>query len=568
MKANYLLLLVLGFTLSCSKEDPQQSLSPLSNTVHSQHKTASTLLESFESGTKTSYTTANVTLSTGVWSLSDALLGNSSSDPKNGSQSARIRNSGKLSMQFDKTGGVGNVTLRHALYGTDGNCSFQVFYSTNGGTSYTAAGNAITCSLRTLTDAIIPVNVSGNVRIEIRKTDASTTNRFNIDDIGLTDYAISNPAPTLTSLSATSAVQGTSSLTLTLTGTGFATGTSVLWNGTSSLTPTIISSSSMSVVLSATQLATAGTFSVAVVNSAPGGGTSSSISFTVTATVNTGVKRFLFDAKHGETAGNADWVIDEDNSTPQQIPTPLQSTVTSATAETYWTGALSSWGIALAAMGHTVQTLPTSGSLTYGNASNPLDLSKFDVFVVDEPNKVFTATEKTAILQFIQNGGGLIMISDHTQSDRDNDGWDSPAIWNDFMTNNTVKANPFGFSIDLQNFSGTSTNRTSITINKILNGSKGVVSSVNYANGTSITLNTTANSTATGLMWKSGATQNTSNVICASATYGTGRVFVLGDSSPVDDGTGAPGNTLYNGWGTNSHAVLMLNASLWCAKLQ
>ena len=43
----------------------------------------------------------------------------------------------------------------------------------------------------------------------------------------------------------------------------------------------------------------------------------------------------------------------------------------------------------------------------------------------------------------------------------------------------------------------------------------------------------------------------------------------LGDSSPVDDGTGQPGNTLYDGWndpaGTN--AEWALNATDWLGKL-
>jgi len=56
--------------------------------------------------------------------------------------------------------------------------------------------------------------------------------------------------------------------------------------------------------------------------------------------------------------------------------------------------------------------------------------------------------------------------------------------------------------------------------------------------------------------------------MCASATYGTGRVVVIGDSSPADDGTGASGDTLYPGWTElASHARLHMNASLWLAKL-
>ena len=33
-------------------------------------------------------------------------------------------------------------------------------------------------------------------------------------------------------------------------------------------------------------------------------------------------KKFLFDATKAETAGNADWVIDEDSNIPGRFPTP------------------------------------------------------------------------------------------------------------------------------------------------------------------------------------------------------------------------------------------------------
>lgn len=79
-------------------------------------------------------------------------------------------------------------------------------------------------------------------------------------------------------------------------------------------------------------------------------------------------KKFLFDAKKGETAGNADWVLDADTS-PQRFPTPLQSTITATTPETYWKGGVSAWGIALVKLGHTVETLSTSASITYGTTA-------------------------------------------------------------------------------------------------------------------------------------------------------------------------------------------------------
>ena len=50
-------------------------------------------------------------------------------------------------------------------------------------------------------------------------------------------------------------------------------------------------------------------------------------------------KRALFDNFHAETAGNADWTIDND----QPTPAPAQSAIVPSTPRTYWTGAISSW---------------------------------------------------------------------------------------------------------------------------------------------------------------------------------------------------------------------------------
>jgi hypothetical protein len=277
-------------------------------------------------------------------------------------------------------------------------------------------------------------------------------------------------------------------------------------------------------------------------------------------------KKFLFDAKKAETAGNADWVLDADSS-PQRFPTPLQATITASTTENYWKGGLSSWGIALVKLGHTVETLPSSATITYGG-TGAQDLKNYDVYVVDEPNIRFTTAEKTAIMNFVKNGGGLFMISDHTGSDRNNDGWDSPKIWNDLMTNNTVQNNPFGFTITLNSISETTSNRLSTTTNTILNGTQGIVSQLKYSAGATIATNVANNSTVQGLIWRGSSSQGATNVMCASASYMLGRVVVIGDSSPADDGTGATGDTLYPGWTElASHSRLHLNASLWLAKL-
>jgi len=284
------------------------------------------------------------------------------------------------------------------------------------------------------------------------------------------------------------------------------------------------------------------------------------------ANATTTAKKFLFDASHAETAGNADWVLDVNGGVVPRFPTPAQSGITSSTPETYWTAALSSWGVALVKLGHSVENLPPGTPITYGNSANPQDLSNYAVFVVDEPNTLFTSSEKTAILRFVQAGGGLCMISDHTISDRNNDGYDSPAIWNDLMSNNTVQANPFGYRIALTNISETTSNVLASATNPVLRGSQGAVTQLKFSNGA--TLTKTAGSQAQPLIWRGSSTQGNTDIMCASSTFGTGRVFVITDSSPADDGTGSPGNNVFPGWTeVPSHARLHLNASLWLAKL-
>jgi len=270
--------------------------------------------------------------------------------------------------------------------------------------------------------------------------------------------------------------------------------------------------------------------------------------------------RILFDNAHAETAGNADWII----STSQ--PDPLGENP-SPSAETDWTGALSSWGVALQKTGgYSLKTLPSGSSLSYGGSSST-DLSNFDTLVLPEPNTLFTSAEKTAIMNFVKNGGGLFMISDHTGADRNNDGYDAVKILNDLMTNNSVDStDPFGFSIDSLNISSDHPAAISDSTDPVLHGSFGTVTKSLIANGTTATLKPADNSAVKGLLYRTGYSGNTGAFFLTS-TFGSGRVAFWGDSSPIDDGTGQPGNTLYDGWNDTSatNAALALNATAWLA---
>lgn len=295
--------------------------------------------------------------------------------------------------------------------------------------------------------------------------------------------------------------------------------------------------------------------------------------------------KILFDATKAEAAGNADWVIDADahnigfssgpavlnggnESNAQRIPVPAQSGITASTAQSFWNGALSYWAIDCVNRNYIVESLPYNGQITYGNSGNAQDLSNYKVFIVCEPNILFTAAEKTAILNFVANGGGLFMVSDHDVSDRNNDGQDSPHIWNDLMATNSVQANPFGMTFDYANFSQTTTNIPSLPTDSILNGPAGSVSQVQFSNGTSITLNPVLNSTVRGVVYKTGSAFGNTNAICAYARYGNGKVASLGDSSPCDDGSGDSNDALFDGYiadAAGNHRKLLMNITIWLA---
>ena len=180
-------LLLLVFS-SCRDNSVQPIYSGSQTSVH--HSLAKvTFTEDFESGKKNSYSAGDVNFTSGTWTLTDALVGKSNKDVKNGSQSIRIQNSGSAAMKFDCTNGANTVTILHAKYGSDGNSTWGLWYSTDGGSSWTQTGNDITTSSTSLQLATFTVNVAGNVRFEIRKTDGSS-NRINFDDFTVNDNVV------------------------------------------------------------------------------------------------------------------------------------------------------------------------------------------------------------------------------------------------------------------------------------------------------------------------------------------------------------------------------------------
>jgi hypothetical protein len=100
--------------------------------------------------------------------------------------------------------------------------------------------------------------------------------------------AANNPVPLVYQPLVPAAVApGAPAFTLTVNGTGFVSGATIQWNG-SSRTTTFVNSTQLTAAILASDVATAGTAKITVLNPAPGGGTSNIVLFQVT-TPTTGV---------------------------------------------------------------------------------------------------------------------------------------------------------------------------------------------------------------------------------------------------------------------------------------
>jgi hypothetical protein len=284
-------------------------------------------------------------------------------------------------------------------------------------------------------------------------------------------------------------------------------------------------------------------------------------------------KTILFDAAHAQTAGNADWTLDEDScGTAQRFPTPDQAGITSSTAETYWNGAHSAMGVDLVKKGFHVESLPVGARISYGDNTNAQDLSHYNVFVMPEPNIALTSAEITAIRNFVFNGGGLFMIADHAGADRNSDGIDAAGVFNALMGspsvfgityNDNSADKTFGWFDDHPD--GNFTTDTSSAI--IWTGAYGVPSSsrgLGLFGSSSMTLS----GAAKGHVWKTTSTHDTSSgVTYATSTYGTGRVAAIGDSSVTEDATNGCSHSTFLGYNDPSYdnGLMVANGINWLA---
>jgi YVTN family beta-propeller protein len=102
---------------------------------------------------------------------------------------------------------------------------------------------------------------------------------------GALTFTINNPLPVISSMSPSSAVGGTATFTLTVNGSGFVSGSTVLWNS-ATRTTTFVSSTQLTVTIPSSDLLSSGSAAVKVSSPLPGGGVSvTTLTFTITVPV-------------------------------------------------------------------------------------------------------------------------------------------------------------------------------------------------------------------------------------------------------------------------------------------
>ena len=266
-----------------------------------------------------------------------------------------------------------------------------------------------------------------------------------------------------------------------------------------------------------------------------------------------GLFRVLFDGAHKQVAGNADWIVDS------HAPDPQPANPTSATQ---WNGGISSWGFGLYSSGrYSVKQLPAGAALNFGGGGDG-DLSKFDVFISDEPGMPFSAVEQSALVQFAQGGGGIFLVSDHSGAVRCSTCTEAWKVINAFL--DVGAAGAFGVHCDGNSVGAgglVGTVAGSALAAPIGAGPFGQGHSLSYHSGSTVSLTAPANAAA-GVVVSSSA----GGMMAISALPSGGRLVLLGDSSPTDDGTCACGAALHAGWTETDDSTIILNATAWLAR--
>jgi hypothetical protein len=173
-----------------------------------------------------------------------------------------------LTVTVAVSGGSGNPTPTGTVTLSSGSYSSTVALS-SGSASISVPAGSLTTGNDTLTATYTPDPAS-----------SSTYNSATGTSPTVTVTVITNPVPTMSGISPAFTSAGGAAFTLTVSGTGFVSGSTVYW-GTTALTTTYVSATQLTAQIAAADIATAGTTEVSVQSPNPGGGISNAMQFEV-----------------------------------------------------------------------------------------------------------------------------------------------------------------------------------------------------------------------------------------------------------------------------------------------
>ena len=170
--------------------------------------------------------------------------------------------------------GAGIVTANNQTMVAGATVPTLTYTTTPGGLTFITAPKCTTTATSSSPLGTYPISCAGGV--------ASNYNLSYVAGTMTVSVAPTNPnaIPTITGLSPMSAATGSANVLLTVTGGGFVSGATVVWNGSTRAT-TLVSATQLTAIIAAADLAAVGTASVAVFNPAPGGGASTSLTFSI-----------------------------------------------------------------------------------------------------------------------------------------------------------------------------------------------------------------------------------------------------------------------------------------------
>ena len=238
--------------------------------------------------------------------------------------------------------------VNQAVLTVTANNQSRIYGAANPTLTYTISGfvngdtQAVVSGAPSLTTTATTTSPAGSYPITITQGSLSASN-YTFTFVNGT-LSITNPVPVVSGLSPAFTGAGGAAFTLTVTGLGFVSGSTVYW-GSSALTTTYGSATQLTAQVPATDIATAGTTTAITVQTpTPGGGTSNAFQFEVNSASGSTTGPTFTSTAETVTAGST-----------ASYPVTLPSSVESATV--------------------TCLNLPTGAACSYSSTTNTLTIT-------------------------------------------------------------------------------------------------------------------------------------------------------------------------------------------------